>query len=45
MAITANETELYPIEISVIMNSEETIYDRSLRGKAYFYLILESQEE
>jgi len=45
MAITANETELYPVEISIIMTAEETIYDRSLRGKAYFYLILESQED
>ena len=36
---------LYPVEISQILSAGEVVYDRSARGKAYFYIILETLED
>ncbi|MCL2512367.1 MAG: hypothetical protein FWF08_00580 [Oscillospiraceae bacterium] len=43
--IEYQEEELYPIEISEVLAAGETIYNRSKRGRAYFYLILDTSQE
>jgi len=42
--IENQNTQLYPIEISQVLNAGEIIFDRLHRGKAYFYLVLDSEE-
>lgn len=40
-----NGKEYYPLEISQIIGRDgKTVYDRDKRGKSYFYLDLETNE-
>jgi len=45
MDMTNQYKNLYPVEIAEILNAGEIVYDRSARGKAYFYLILDTKED
>lgn len=40
MALKSGNTDLYPLEISKIVSENRIIYDRTTRGKNYFYLAI-----
>ena len=45
VAATEKYADIYPVEIAQILKAGEIIFDRSARGKSYFYIILDTQEE
>lgn len=40
MPLYINEKSVYPMELTAVYKENKTVYDRSTRGKAWFYLEL-----
>ena len=42
MPIKYNGRDVYPLEVTAVMQNGKTLYDRNTRGKNYFYLCVRS---
>ena len=42
MSLLISDQSVYPMQISVIKSEDKTLYDRSTRGKSWFFLRLYS---